>query len=84
MKLADHHCGILNFFRWCFAMSMNDEREVGDESFIGFICAGVEKARKEGTRLVINMPPRHLKSSFGAVCLSAWLASQSTDERENE
>jgi hypothetical protein len=62
----------------------NDGRELGDEPYIGFICAGVEKAREEGARLVINMPPRHLKTSIGAVSLSAWLACRSTDEREND
>jgi hypothetical protein len=61
----------------------NDGRELGDEPYIGFICAGVEKAREEGARLVIHQPPRHLKTSIGAVCLSAWLASRSTDEPEN-
>ena len=40
----------------------NDGRELGDEPYIPFICAGVEKAREEGARSVINMPPRHLKT----------------------
>jgi hypothetical protein len=35
----------------------NDGRELGDEPYVGFICAGVEKkAREEGARLVMNEP----------------------------
>ena len=59
----------------------NDGRELGDEPYIAFICAGVEKAREEGARLVINEPPRHLKSTVGTVSLSAWLLGLNPSEK---
>ncbi len=59
----------------------NDGRELGEEPYIGFICAGVEKAREEGARLVINQPPRHLKTSIGTVSLSAWLLGLNPAEK---
>jgi predicted phage terminase large subunit-like protein len=59
----------------------NDGRELGDEPYIPFICAGVEKAREEGARSVINMPPRHLKTSICTVSLSAWLLGLNPSEK---
>ena len=59
----------------------NDGRELGDEPYIPFICAGAEKAREEGARLVMNQPPRHLKTSIGTVSLSAWLLGLNPAEK---
>ncbi len=59
----------------------NDGRELGDEPYVGFICDRVQKASEEGARSVINMPPRHLKTSIGTVSLSSWLLGLNPSEK---
>ncbi len=59
----------------------NDGKELGDEPYIGFICDRVQKVSEEGARLVINMPPRHLKTSIGTVSVSAWLLGLNPAEK---
>jgi predicted phage terminase large subunit-like protein len=59
----------------------NDGRELGDEPYVGFICDRVQKASEEGARFVINMPPRHLKTTIGTVSLSAWLLGLNPAEK---
>lgn len=59
----------------------NDGRELGNEPYISFTCYRLEKAKCPGARIVINQPPRHLKSTAGTVALSAWLLGQNPAEK---
>ncbi len=48
--------------------------EFKDEPYIQPFCYGLQKSGlTNGSRLLVNMPPRHLKSFCAAVCLPAWL-----------
>jgi hypothetical protein len=49
------------------------KRELGDEPYISFTCWRLERAKDRGARIVVNQPPRHLKSTAGTVALSVWL-----------
>src|SRR5436309_12764525 len=51
----------------------NDGQELGHEPYIPFVCHRIKAAENDGARIVVNMPPRHLKTSVGTVFLSAWL-----------
>jgi predicted phage terminase large subunit-like protein len=47
--------------------------KLGDEPYIGYLCAELVKVAREDTkRLVINFPPGHAKTFLGSICLSAW------------
>ena len=59
----------------------NDGQELGDEPYISFVCHRLAKAKNDGARLVLNMPPRHLKTSIGTVYLSAWLLGRNAAEK---
>jgi len=59
----------------------NEERELGREPYIGYTCWRLEKAKESGARIVINQPPRHLKSTAGTVALSAWLLGLNPAEK---
>jgi hypothetical protein len=68
------------FVRMVFRQE-NDGRGLGDEPYVGFMCDRIQKASEEGARLVINLPPRHLKTSIGTVSLSAWLLGLNPSEK---
>lgn len=59
----------------------NDGQELGHEPFIPFVCHRIKAAENEGARIVVNMPPRHLKTSVGTVFLSAWLLGKNPAEK---
>jgi predicted phage terminase large subunit-like protein len=51
-----------------------DRTKIGDEPYLGHLANHLEAfARGDIRRLVINLPPSHLKSQLGAVCLAAWM-----------
>jgi predicted phage terminase large subunit-like protein len=61
-----------NFVRMVFR-GENDGKDLGREPYIRYLCDRISEAKNDGARLVINLPPRHLKTSIGSVALSAWL-----------
>jgi hypothetical protein len=69
-----------NFSRMVFR-SENDGRKLGREPYVGFFCNQVSEVKANGARLVINLPPRHLKTTIGSVALSAWLLALNPAEK---
>jgi hypothetical protein len=48
--------------------------KLGREPYIDYLCLELDKVAKgETKRLVINMPPRHLKTFLAAIYLPAWI-----------
>jgi predicted phage terminase large subunit-like protein len=69
-----------NFVRMVFR-GENDGRELGREPYIGYLCHKISEVKANGARLVINLPPRHLKTTIGSVGLSAWLLGLNPAEK---
>ena len=46
---------------------LNDGRELGNDPYITYVCRRLAKAKGNGARIVLNMPPRHLKTLLGSV-----------------
>ena len=54
-----------------------DGVRLGDEPYLQYLADELEKfATGDTRRLVINLPPGHLKTSLGSVCGAAWLLAQ--------
>ncbi len=52
----------------------HDGEKLGDDPYIDFLCHELEQvARKKRRRMIVNLPPRHLKTFLGSVCLAAWI-----------
>jgi predicted phage terminase large subunit-like protein len=48
--------------------------KLGDEPYLRYLAREFDQfANCETRRLVVNLPPGHLKTSLGSVCLAAWL-----------
>jgi predicted phage terminase large subunit-like protein len=48
--------------------------ELGDDSYLRYLAYPIDQfARGEIRRLIINLPPGHLKTWLGSVCLAAWM-----------
>lgn len=48
--------------------------KLGDEPYLRFLAGELDEfAEGENCRLIINLPPGHLKTLLGSVCLTAWL-----------
>jgi hypothetical protein len=56
-------------------------RELGDESYLTFVCQRLAKAKDGGARILLNLPPRHLKTLLGSVFLPAWLLARNPAEK---
>jgi hypothetical protein len=54
------------FARLCFQYLHNGD-ELGEEPYLAHVCLQLAKARESGARIVLNMPPRHLKTFLGSV-----------------
>jgi predicted phage terminase large subunit-like protein len=51
-----------------------DGTKIGDEAYLHYLAAELNRfAEEETRRLIINLPPGHLKTMLGSVCLTAWL-----------
>jgi phage terminase large subunit-like protein len=68
------------FARMCFRSTHNG-RELGSEPYLRFVCQQLSKAKDDGARIILNMPPRHLKTSLGSVFLAAWLLARDPAEK---
>jgi hypothetical protein len=60
---------------------LHDNRELGYEPYLTFVCQRLAKAKEPGARIVLNMPPRHLKTLLGSVFLAAWLLASNPAEK---
>jgi predicted phage terminase large subunit-like protein len=48
--------------------------KIGDEPYLKYMADELDQlAQEETRRLIINLPPGHLKTLLGSVCLTAWL-----------
>jgi predicted phage terminase large subunit-like protein len=55
-----------------------DGTRIGDEPYLQYLADELEEFADDHTRrLIINLPPGHLKTLLGSVCLSAWLLAHS-------
>ncbi len=64
---------LLSFVRMGFSYD-HGGRKLGNEPYIDYLCFELDKvARAETKRLVINLPPRHLKTFLAAIYLTAWI-----------
>lgn len=60
---------------------LHDGRELGNEPYITYVCRLLAKAKDDGARILLNMPPRHLKTLLGSVFLPAWLLAWNAAEK---
>ena len=61
-----------SFVRKAFSF-IHDGKKLGNQPYVDYICFELEKVIKgETPRLLINLPPRHLKTFLGSICLAAW------------
>jgi hypothetical protein len=52
---------------------LHDGEKLGQQRYIEYLCRELEDVAKgETRRLVVNLPPRHLKTFLG-ICLAAWI-----------
>jgi phage terminase large subunit-like protein len=60
------------FVRKCFA-TLHQGQLLGKQPYVEYLCSIISNViAGHITRLIINLPPRHLKSFIGSVCLAAW------------
>jgi predicted phage terminase large subunit-like protein len=53
---------------------MHDGERLGDACYVDYLCNHLQQvADGSENRLIVNLPPRHLKTFLGAVCLPAWM-----------
>ena len=65
-----------SFVRKAFTF-IHDGKKLGNQSYVDYLCFELEKVIKgETPRLLINLPPRHLKTFLGSICLAAWTLAQ--------
>ena len=51
-----------------------DRTEIGDEPYLHYLAGELNRfAEEEIRQLIINLPPGHLKTMLGSVCMTAWL-----------
>ena len=60
----------------------HDGKKLGKEKYINYLCFELERvAEGETRRLVINLPPRHLKTFLAAIYLPAWVLAKTPSAR---
>ena len=53
---------------------LHDGEKLDVHPYIEYLCSELEQvANANSRRLVINLPPRHLKTFLGSICLPAWI-----------
>lgn len=69
-----------SFVRKCFSGTHSEV--LGPQPYVHFLCSKIsELDRGETSRLIINLPPRHLKSFVCSVCLAAWRLAQTPSSK---
>ena len=62
-----------SFTRKCFSETYPAKRRLSRDSYVRLLCDRLSPiATGHGRRLIINLPPRHLKTRVGAIWLAAW------------
>jgi hypothetical protein len=57
-----------------YAFRMVHGEKLGDQPYVDHLCYGISRLIDgEINRLLINLPPQHLKSFVGTICLAAYL-----------
>ena len=70
-----------SFVRKAFSYD-HDGQKLGKDRYIDYLCHELDHVAKGNTkRLVINLPPRHLKSFLAAICLPAWILAHKPSAR---
>jgi predicted phage terminase large subunit-like protein len=70
-----------SFVRKAFRYT-HDGKKLGNELYVDYLCYELERvAEGETRRLVINLPPRHLKTFIAAVFLPAWVLAKNPSAR---
>ncbi len=65
-----------SFHRKAF-QTLNAGKKLGDQPYLQHLCFTVDQlARGKLKRLVVNMPPRHLKTFTASVCGPAWMLAR--------
>ena len=60
----------------------HDGKKLGNEPYIDYLLPELDRvADGESKRLVINLPPRHLKTFLAAVYLPAWVLAKDSSAR---
>jgi phage terminase large subunit-like protein len=63
---------LVSFVRKAFA-GLHPGELLGVQPYVSYLCYELSKLFEgDITRLIINLPPRHLKSFIGSVCFAAW------------
>lgn len=69
------------FVRKAFAFNHGGE-PLGKEPYIDYLCHELNMvAEGETKRLLINLPPRHLKTFLASICLPAWVLAHEPSRR---
>jgi predicted phage terminase large subunit-like protein len=62
------------FFVMKVFQDLHDGNKLGSQPYIEYLCHEFEDVANGKTkRLVVNLPPRHLKTFMGSICLAAWV-----------
>jgi predicted phage terminase large subunit-like protein len=70
-----------SFVRKAFRF-IHDGKTLGKQPYIDHLCFELEKVISgETRRLLINLPPRHLKTFLGSICLAAWTLAKDPSAR---
>jgi predicted phage terminase large subunit-like protein len=70
-----------SFVRKAFRF-IHDGNKLGNQPYVDHICFELEKVIiGETPRLLINLPPRHLKTFLGSICLAAWTLAKEPSAR---
>jgi predicted phage terminase large subunit-like protein len=70
-----------SFVRQAFQF-LHDGEKFGRQPYIEYLCSELCRfCAGEFQKLLINLPPRHLKTFLGAICLSAWTLAQDPSTR---
>src|ERR1700684_3684080 len=74
---ADYGSFVRRVFRY-----MHDGETLGEEPYIDYLCHELYMVADGKTnRLVINLPPRHLKTFLASICLAAWMLAKKPSTR---
>ncbi len=70
-----------SFVRRAF-QRLHNEEGLGRQPYVDYLCWELERLiNDEFRKLLINLPPRHLKTFLGAICLSAWILAHAPSTR---
>jgi len=61
---------------------MHNDKKLSNQEYVNYLCFELEKVASGKTkRLVINLPPRHLKTFLAAICMAAWTLARDPASR---